>query len=388
MNNDIIQLSEKEGITRMTINPMPLWEGIQSRPGVRFEYPFSLAVEGGALIRQTTEKEIIDKVVQAYQAKSYTFITAPPGASKWANALGDLSVSTVLEAAGYMRPRSILEIGAGSLYVAEKLIDYFQPSKYIIVDPTVHDAMDGVEVIHDYFPHPDLGSRQFDLVLAFNCLEHVPDPRAFLDAIRTRMSPGGLAVLIYPDCEEQFRQGDLNALVHEHLNYFTEASSRWLISACGLRVNSLFSHHDTFMAVLSRSPDGQNMLPRPNEIDLFRESLTAFNKVLLDKAILIRDRLSAGRIVGFHGATNGLNIFLHLTRLGDHPRIRLYDGDDSKIGRYLPACSAPIMGSSDPSYRETGLMVVSAMSYFEPISSFAIDEVGLDKTHLMALAAI
>ena len=259
MNDDIIQLSEKEGISRMTINSMPLWEGVQSRPGIRFEHPFSLAVEGGVLIQQVTEKEIIDKVVQAYQSESYTFITAPPGASKWANALGDLSVSTVLEVAGHVRPRSILEVGAGSLYVAGKLIDHFQPNEYVIVDPTVHDAMERVEVIHEYFPHPDLGNRQFDLVLAFNCLEHVPDPRAFLDAIRARMSPDGLAVLIYPDCEEQFRQGDLNVLVHEHLSYFTEASSRWLISACGLRVNSLFSRHDTFMMVLSKSLDGQDM---------------------------------------------------------------------------------------------------------------------------------
>ena len=79
MKDNIIQLSEKEGITRMTIDSMPLWAGVQSRPGIRFEYPFSLAVEGGVLIRQVTEKEIIDKIVQAYQLGSYTFITAPRG---------------------------------------------------------------------------------------------------------------------------------------------------------------------------------------------------------------------------------------------------------------------------------------------------------------------
>ena len=183
-------------------------------------------------------------------------------------------------------------------------------------------------MIHEYFPHPDLDNRQFDLVLAFNCLEHVPDPRAFLDAIRARMSPDGLAVLIYPNCEEQFRQGDLNVFVHEHLSYFTEASSRWLISACGLRVNSLFSQHDTFMVVLSKSFDGQDMPPKPNEMDLFRESLTAFNKVILDKTLIIRDRLAADKPLDFTVRRMVLT-FLHLTRLGDHPRIRLYDGDDT-----------------------------------------------------------
>ena len=50
----------------------------------------------------------------------------------------------------------------------------------------------------------------------------------------------------------------------------------------------------------------------------------------------------------FHGATNGLNNFLHLARLADTPNIVVFDGDESKAGRFLPACPNPIRAVDDP----------------------------------------
>ena len=97
------------------------------------------------------------------------------------------------------------------------------------------------------------GGRSFDLVLAFNCLEHVPDPAAFLRAIGARLLPEGKVVFIFPDCEKQLRRGDLNALVHEHISYFTEASAREIMLESGFTIDALESRHDTLFVALSKA---------------------------------------------------------------------------------------------------------------------------------------
>lgn len=375
-----------EDSCELSFGAIPFWQGVQKSPGVRLSHALSLRAQRGQPIRQATDASVIDAVVDAYQSEEYAFITAPPGASAWANSLGDSSVSAVIEAVKQCKPRQILEIGAGSGYVARRLMERYRPDQYVIVDPTIREIVEGAEVIREYFPGPGLGARGFDLVLAFNCLEHVPEPTEFLRTIGAHLLPEGKVVLIFPDCEEQLRRGDLNVLLHEHISYFTEASARAIMLESGFTVDALESRHDTLFVALSKASKPPANTPGTDQVDLMRQSARAFQIVLADTVNSIRQRLDAGEKVGFHGATNGLNIMLQLSSLGAHPGVQLYDGDASKHGMYLPACAAPIMNPVDPTYRDNALVVVSAMSYFDPISRFAREAHGLDAAWLLPLA--
>ena len=44
--------------------------------------------------------------------------------------------------------------------------------------------------------------------------------------VRKNITKDGLALFIFPSIEEQFRRGDIGALLHEHINYFDQKSSR------------------------------------------------------------------------------------------------------------------------------------------------------------------
>jgi SAM-dependent methyltransferase len=388
MSNCLPKVLRDEGGCVLTFGPIPFWQGVQTHPSVRKTYPLSLRAESGKPIRQVSDVAVIDAVLHAYESDAYAFITPPPGASAWANSLGDSSIAAVIEAVGTGKPRTILEIGAGSGYVARELIDRYQPQRYVIVDPTIHEAIENVEVIREYFPCPKIGKERFDLILAFNCLEHVPDPVAFLGHIRSQLMPEGKVVLIFPECERQLRNGDLNVLIHEHLSYFTDGSARQIIAESGFTIEALEARSDTLFAFMSKSDSPSRLFPDSDSVELISQSAVAFKTALADTADSIRRHLDIGLNVGFHGATNGLNIFLHLSGLGDHTGIRIYDGDDSKHGLFLPACTAPIMSPANRSYKENGLLVISAMSYFDPIARFAFQEHGLSKDRLMPLARL
>jgi SAM-dependent methyltransferase len=389
-NRDSINLlpiiSIDDGIPTVSFDSMPFWEGVQEAPGIRHTLQFLLTATIDSPIRQIISEQIITDVVNAYQLDEYKFITNPPGVSAWANFLGERSVMAVENVIGDDYPKNILEIGGGSTWVARRLCERYTPETYSLVDPSVRDQAEGVEVIRDYFPNPKLADRHFDLVLGFSVLEHVPDPLDFLCNIRKQLTDSGKVILTYPDCEDSLRRGDINTFLHEHLNYFTEMSSRWIASAAGFNVMSLRSKNDLFTLALEVRSEKLVSRSKLDESELLLESAKALLNLLTNTTIKIRKCLEDGQLVAFHGATQGLNSFFFISGLGSHPNIRLYDGDPSKEFHYLPACLTPIMSPMDKSYAENSLLVISAMSFYEQIKKFAVEKAGFNHSQLLPLA--
>lgn len=371
----------------LTIADLPVWQGLRPRPGVTASHSFRLGIPGSGPIRQITSPGFLEQIVAGYASEDYSFLTAPPGHSAWANALGDSKAAAVMRNCASRRPAAVLEIGAGSTYVGEKL-RALVPSirSYVAVDPAITGSASGIEVVRGYFPAPELAGRNFDLILGFSCLEHVPSPEDFLRNAAAALAPGGAILMSFPDTEAALARGDLNVLLHEHLTYFTAASVHWTAASAGLEVLALESANDLFTAVLGRPVESATP-PCLAEMDLLTRAGAALEAMVGQRGAEIRSLLDQGKVVAFHGATNGLNNFLHLTRLGDHPEIRLFDGDAAKHGLFLPACNVAVGDPADPSYAQADVIFVSALSFFDAIAKGACQRHGLTADRLRRLEA-
>jgi SAM-dependent methyltransferase len=93
----------------------------------------------------------------------------------------------------------------------------------------------------------------FDVVAAFNFIEHVPDPRATLRSIKRILRPGGLVVLLCPNLEgiyhllveHIFPDSDplnLTWVPPDHVGYFNKRNLRLLIENEGFTVVGDESH--------------------------------------------------------------------------------------------------------------------------------------------------
>jgi SAM-dependent methyltransferase len=97
----------------------------------------------------------------------------------------------------------------------------------------------GLDVRPGFFPDVDL--PKCELFLAFDVIEHSPDPRAFMREIARLLFPGGIAIIQSPiyrgEYEPPFR--DMFDKVFddlEHLYIFSSESIHRLAMRCGLKV--------------------------------------------------------------------------------------------------------------------------------------------------------
>ena len=335
---------------------LPFWQGPQDEPGTPRHYPLNLSVHPDGYVAQTDAGGTMAEIVANYADPDYGFITPPPGTSNWGTELGEGKRRTLERFIGTLDGLRILEIGGGNLFLASGLRREHAIARYVAIDPAlkIWPENSGVEVLRTYFPCPELGGEHFDLVLAHNCLEHIPNALGFLTAIRDALAPSGRAFLTFPDVARQFADGDLNAIVHEHFVYLDEPSARILFARSGFAVAQWESGADLASCLLARAAldEGLSSEAASAAAALLAKGVEGFCMHLPRAVTALAKDLEAGRTVAFYGATNGLNNLLDVTGIGcDVP---IMDGDRAKHGRFLPAGQIPIqwVGEAEPAQFE------------------------------------
>ena len=353
----------------LIFDEMPVWRGMQARPGVYQTKPFQLFEEKTGLLVQNMSKELANEVIGRYSREDYTFITAPPGTTQWAKANALKKLNWLEQQIQGSSPEMVLEIGSGNTWFAEAFCENFSPRKYICVDPALPSFDQGViQTISDYFPSSKTPDHCFDLIIAFNVLEHVAEPDKVLFEISERLNPSGIAILTVPDCERQLREGDINCFIHEHITYYTGSTLYAALKKCGFDVLKINSRNDLFTVLIKKKGISEGEIAKvfesPIGIATVAESL---NFLFDDMATSLAEALASGAKVAFHGATQGLNTFLHLTDLGKAD-VSIFDGDETKAGLYLPACQKPVAHYLEEGYSKHDIIVVSAMSFCDAIT--------------------
>lgn len=100
----------------------------------------------------------------------------------------------------------------------------------------------------------------FDLVVCNDIIEHLSDPEAFLDSVRTRMAPGGHIIASIPNMRhwevlwqllvrKDWKYGREGILDRTHLKFFTERSIRRLFEDAGFIVERQAGINGTFNPV-------------------------------------------------------------------------------------------------------------------------------------------
>ena len=143
-----------------------------------------------------------------------------------------------------IKTESILEVGAGFGTFCEEMKSRNVFNQVIGVEPTPELAntcrQKGIEVIESPIEKVLLAkSQKFNAIVNFEVIEHLFNPRQFVEACRKSLLPGGLLVITCPNSKgfDFLTLGkDCNSVDHEHLNYFNPKSISKLISKVGFKI--------------------------------------------------------------------------------------------------------------------------------------------------------
>jgi SAM-dependent methyltransferase len=365
----MIHLNKQFFQTTLNWELLPFWKGISDHSRSINHCPLTLSVSTEGLLVQSDKDGFIANVVAKYADTAYGFITPPPGTSVWGTSLAEAKLHNLNSFIGNLDGLRILEIGGANLFLASKLFSEYKLKRYVVIDPALKPwpEQPGVEVHRTYFPCSDLGGEHFDLVLAHNVLEHVPNPENFLVELRKKLAPNGYAYLTFPEVTRQFAKGDLNAILHEHLTYFDETSARILFAKSGLEVVKWKCANDLATCLLAAGPPNKTNISEAvkSATKLLSLAKDGYLSVLPKAVSALKYEIETGRKVAFYGATNGLNNLLYLYGVGHN--VPILDGDRSKVGRFIPEAVKAIqwIGNAEPCQFE--MIFITAGSFQDEI---------------------
>ena len=349
----------------LNIKSLPVWEGTYRLPNRGYTQEFNLIFNEEINIFQQNN---IFKT--SYEDSDYKFITPPPGNSKYANALGDMYINDILEFVGGQKIDNVLEIGAGSNYIAKGIYKLNPYNLAILIDPAIkNNDMKNIKIINDYFPSKKLNKNKFDLVYSINTIEHVEDPYQFLMQIRNYVDEKSFLVFIFPVIEEQFKRGDIGSLLHEHINYFSQSSSSNLIKNSGFDILNTKIRNDEIVFYCKKSllRNKRNLVNDSKEFEKLRKYILLMNKKINLNKERILNFHGKGLKIGFHGACNALSNFLFLNELNNLENIFIFDGDISKRDSYLPFSDKKILYNKDEAYKDMDILYIAATSFSKEI---------------------
>lgn len=213
---------------------LPVRQGTASRPALELQSrPFTPVESATGLVSQVVDEA---EAAAVYADTQDTFSIPPRGTSTWATSLSAPYLAFLHECVAVKGTVSY-DIGGASTYFAENLTA--GPSTAdaaIVIDPGAQaSSSDRIRVVRDWWQVSTRrrhGLPDPDLVISTTCLEHVPDVTQFLSACCEAVAAKQCdLILISPAVDSQLRTGDWNALLDEHIPYFTIETARGLLQS-------------------------------------------------------------------------------------------------------------------------------------------------------------
>lgn len=356
------------------IGKLPVWKGVQNKPGFD-TFPFIFTTNEGIIRLKLSENDIA-QISENYGKDTYTFISSPPGTSNWGNHLGEFYFDFIKRWVGDLINKDVLEIGSGTLYIAERVISELHARSFYACDPAIHITVKNprITVCKEYFSYDMISAQKktFDFIISINNIEHISDLSQYLEDVNKLITPvKGRFFLILPDCTRALKTGDLGICVHEHLSYFTRESIEYLLQKHGFSIEKIQSFKDTLF-VLVRSAHPLSLVTELNYDPIYESEklLELFGSNFQNNLIffnnLIMTRQTHGSIA-IHGCCVALNNVLSLVPIENRNEVYLFDGDSNKTGKYLPTFDRPILSSGDNKYRCMNTVIIAALTYYSEI---------------------
>jgi len=184
-----------------------------------------------------------------------------------------------------------------------------------------------------------LFDQKFDCIVMRNLLEHIVNPKEFLDEVSSQLVNGGYVAIEVLNVIHTLEFGIIGDFHHEHISYFTPQSLSLLLNKAGYDINSITEHGYTIYLVAQYSGGDELGIIKYQEADKINRTKKAISKYKAGLERLKRELISMQE----YWVSNNYTIYLYggghtMGLLSKVPlKVKaIIDKDESKWGKYLP----------------------------------------------------
>ena len=238
------------------------------------------------------------------------------------------------------------------------------------------------EVKGEYFTGSSFDTTDIvpDVAVSRHVIEHVPDPIAFLTAIRAALPAGAPVFIETPDIDWVLRNGVFFDLNYEHCSLFTPHSLKLALEKTGFavdRVDHVFE--DQYMLAVARATDDKIEPDRIAQQDDLGYRVKR-DRFLGRFAALVDERGASGPVALWGGASKGVTLCLMLPDASERICCAI-DINEGKQGAFLPTTGISIVSPRDAAARGVKTSVVVNPAYLDEIERLC-DDSGLPFEHI------
>lgn len=269
----------------------------------------------------------------------------------------------------------VVEVGCGQGYFIQRMADVFgERVKRIQGFDPAFKSPDQLparsRVVPEYFGPQS--AKWLDaspaLVVSRHTIEHVPDPIAFLSAIRSVVDEGTILVIETPDVGWILKGAVAQDFFYEHCSIFDPESITAALHRSGFEVEEVHSVFDgQYQLAVARAAKAPSDYQRRTPVDEhdYRARRAAF---VSEYQTAIEADVSAGRNVAFWGgASKGVTLALLLGG-PDAPIACAIDINPRRQGRFMPLSGIEVVSPEEAVRRGVSAAYVMNPAYSDEIA--------------------
>jgi SAM-dependent methyltransferase len=227
------------------------------------------------------------------------------------------------------------------------------------------------------------GNHEADFVCCRHVLEHIDEPREFLQALVAKLEPGTAVVFEVPNVLFTIRDGGIWDIIYEHCGYFSPSSLRRVFQLAGLEVKEVAdSFNGQFLVIHAEVSKASSEidLPDPSVEALAAGFAKTYRKKIDEWREVLRDVHSKGERVVAWGAGSKGNTFLNLVGEGV---AAIVDINPKKRGKFVAGAGQPILPPEQLAESPPSTVVIMNPAYRTEIAA-CLEELGIEARLLVA----
>jgi SAM-dependent methyltransferase len=237
----------------------------------------------------------------------------------------------------------------------------------------------GATVVNDYFSDVTVGNHledeSVDMVVACNCMAHVPDLMSVVRGIGRVLKDGAVAVVEVQYVRDLVEGMQYDFIYHEHCYYHSVSSISMLFRRVGMGLESverISIHGGSVRLTYRKGADGADaFIAQEREVGLFDfryfESFGARVRAHIKASREGVERLAVSGSVAGYGASGRANILTNMCELTPAMVDFIVDDSPERAGRFTAKTHVPIVQAEHLREHVPDSLVIFAWTYADMI---------------------